>query len=109
MTIFTQTQKLKIVKKHRGSKQTTAKIGGLVHNPIVETVAQPIPTSRETLQIQLGGYINGNPHLIQSGSATTILNEVNSSDRSVLKGYIGDEGNAQSWCDRSINYLMDRK
>ncbi len=39
-------------------------------------------------QTQLGGFIQGNPNLRSSGSASVILNEVTSSNRSALNGYI---------------------
>lgn len=44
--------------------------------------------SREEVQTQLGGLVNRNPHLINSGPAKTILNEVRSSDPSILKGFM---------------------
>ncbi len=37
---------------------------------------------------QLGGYIQGNPNLKSSGPASVILNEVTSSNRSALNGYV---------------------
>ncbi len=39
-------------------------------------------------QTQLGGFIQGNPNLRSSGSASVILNEVTSSNRSALNGYV---------------------
>ncbi len=44
--------------------------------------------SREEVQTQIGGLVNRNPHLINSGPAKTILNEVRSSDPSILKGFM---------------------
>lgn len=44
--------------------------------------------SREEVQTQIGGLVNRNPHLINSGPAKTILNEVRSSDPSVLRGFM---------------------
>ena len=43
--------------------------------------------SRTNVQTQQGGLITGNPYLAR-GEAKVILNEVNSSDPSVLKGYV---------------------
>ncbi len=43
--------------------------------------------SRTNVQTQLGGFVEGNPYLA-TGSARIILNEVNSSNPSLLNGYI---------------------
>jgi filamentous hemagglutinin len=43
--------------------------------------------SRTNAQTQLGGWVQGNPWLA-TGSARVILNEVNASDPSLLKGYV---------------------
>ena len=43
--------------------------------------------SRQDVQTQLGGWINGNASLA-NGSASTILNEINSQNPSLLNGYI---------------------
>ena len=43
--------------------------------------------SRTNVQTQLGGWVQGNPWL-STGSATVILNEVNSVNRSHLQGYL---------------------
>lgn len=43
--------------------------------------------SRTNIQTQLGGYIQGNPYLA-AGTARVILNEVNSSNPSLLNGYV---------------------
>jgi filamentous hemagglutinin len=43
--------------------------------------------SRTNIQTQLGGYVQGNPWLAR-GSARVIVNEVNSANPSLLKGYI---------------------
>ncbi|TXI32685.1 MAG: filamentous hemagglutinin N-terminal domain-containing protein, partial [Niabella sp.] len=70
----------------------TPNAAGVSHNQYQQLDVQAqgaiLNNSRETVQTQLGGYISGNPHLLQSGPATTILNEVNSSDPSVLRGFI---------------------
>jgi len=43
--------------------------------------------SRTNVQTQLGGWVQGNPWLA-GGSARVILNEVNSSNASLLRGYV---------------------
>jgi len=43
--------------------------------------------SRTNVQTQLGGFVEGNPYLA-TGSARIILNEVNSSNPSLLNGYV---------------------
>ncbi|MFQ3789857.1 DUF637 domain-containing protein [Halomonas sp. A29] len=43
--------------------------------------------SRSNTQTQLGGWVQGNPHLT-SGEARVILNEVNSANPSQLRGYL---------------------
>ena len=43
--------------------------------------------SRTNVQTQLGGWVQGNPHLA-GGTARIILNEVNSQNPSLLNGYI---------------------
>jgi filamentous hemagglutinin len=43
--------------------------------------------SRNSVQSQLGGWVQGNPWLL-SGAARVILNEVNSSNPSQLRGYL---------------------
>lgn len=43
--------------------------------------------ARTDTQTQLGGYVHGNPNLA-NGAAHVILNEVNSSDPSLLHGYV---------------------
>ncbi len=43
--------------------------------------------SAASVQTQLGGWISGNP-MVSGGAARVILNEVNSSNPSLLKGYV---------------------
>ncbi len=43
--------------------------------------------SRTNVQTQLGGYVQGNPYMA-AGTARIILNEVNSSNPSLLHGYV---------------------
>lgn len=43
--------------------------------------------SRTNVQTQLGGYVQGNPYMA-AGTARVILNEVNSSNPSLLNGYV---------------------
>ncbi len=43
--------------------------------------------SRTNVQTQLGGYVQGNPYMA-AGTARVILNEVNSSNPSLLHGYV---------------------
>ncbi|ASP35461.1 hemagglutinin repeat-containing protein [Labrenzia sp. VG12] len=63
---------------------------GLSHNKFTDFNVGPdglvINNSRTVGQSRLGGLIAGNPNLQNSGPATTILNEVTSSNRSLLEG-----------------------
>jgi len=43
--------------------------------------------SRNNVQTQLGGFVQGNPY-VAAGTARVILNEVNSSNPSLLNGYV---------------------
>ena len=53
--------------------------------------------SRSNVQTQLGGWVQGNPWLA-TGTARVILNEVNSSNPSLLNGYIEVGGDrAPGW------------
>ncbi|PJG82642.1 filamentous hemagglutinin N-terminal domain-containing protein, partial [Caviibacterium pharyngocola] len=64
---------------------------GLSHNKYakfdVDTKGAVLNNSRTNVQTQQAGWIQGNPYLAR-GEAKVILNEVNSSDPSVLKGYV---------------------
>ena len=64
---------------------------GLSHNKYskfdVDTKGAILNNSRTNVQTQQGGWVQGNPYLAK-GEAKVILNEVNSSDPSVLKGYV---------------------
>ena len=64
---------------------------GLSHNKYaqfdVDTKGAVLNNSRSHTQTQLAGMVQGNPYLAR-GEAKVILNEVNSSDPSVLKGYV---------------------
>lgn len=64
---------------------------GLSHNKYakfdVDTKGAILNNSRTNVQTQQGGLITGNPYLAR-GEAKVILNEVNSSDPSMLKGYV---------------------
>ncbi|WP_129582362.1 filamentous hemagglutinin N-terminal domain-containing protein, partial [Rodentibacter caecimuris] len=64
---------------------------GLSHNKYskfdVDTKGAILNNSRTHVQTQQGGWVQGNPYLAR-GEAKVILNEVNSSDPSVLKGYV---------------------
>ena len=51
--------------------------------------------SRTQVQTQLGGWVGGNPWLAR-GCARVILNEVNSSDPSQLRGYVEVAGRASA-------------
>ena len=53
----------------------------------VNTQGAILNNSRTNVQTQLGGWVQGNPWLA-TGTARVILNEVNSSDPSLLNGYI---------------------
>ncbi|HEY9380494.1 MAG TPA: filamentous hemagglutinin N-terminal domain-containing protein, partial [Burkholderiales bacterium] len=58
-------------------------------------VQQPgviLNNSRANAQTQLGGWVQGNPYLA-AGTARVILNEVNSSHPSLLRGYVEVAGN----------------
>lgn len=67
---------------------------GLSHNKYAKfDVAEKgaiLNNSRKAVQTQQGGWVQGNPYLVR-GEAKAILNEVNSSDPSVLKGYAAPE------------------
>ncbi|MDG6472566.1 filamentous hemagglutinin N-terminal domain-containing protein, partial [Glaesserella parasuis] len=64
---------------------------GLSHNKYskfdVDTKGAILNNSRMNVQTQQGGWVQGNPYLAR-GEAKVILNEVNSSDPSILKGYM---------------------
>ncbi len=64
---------------------------GLSHNKYskfdVDTKGAILNNSRKTTQTKLGGYVQGNPYLAR-GEAKVILNEVNSTDSSLMKGYV---------------------
>lgn len=64
---------------------------GLSHNKYskfdVDTKGAILNNSRTNVQTQQAGMVTGNPYLAR-GEAKVILNEVNSSDPSVLKGYV---------------------
>ena len=53
----------------------------------VEQQGAILNNARTNTQTQLGGWVQGNPWLA-TGSAKVILNEVNSSDPSLLSGYV---------------------
>ncbi len=70
---------------------------GLSHNKYDQfNVGQPgtiLNNSNQNLQrSQLGGLVQGNPNLSSSGPATVILNEVISSNRSLLEGALEVHG-----------------
>lgn len=64
---------------------------GLSHNKYskfdVDTKGAILNNSRKNSQTQQAGWVQGNPYLAR-GEAKVILNEVNSNDPSVLKGYV---------------------
>ncbi|MDG6881149.1 Filamentous hemagglutinin [Phocoenobacter uteri] len=64
---------------------------GLSHNKYtqfdVDTKGAILNNSRKTTQTKLGGYVQGNPYLAR-GEAKVILNEVNSNNPSLMKGYV---------------------
>ena len=69
--------------------------GGLSHNKFnsynVNTsgliINNAIGNPNQVVQTQIGGLITDNPNLANSGSARVILNEVTSTNRSILNGY----------------------
>jgi len=69
----------------------TPNTSGLSHNVYsrfdVERQGAILNNSRTTVQTQLGGFVLGNPNLA-TGTASTILNEVNSSNPSQLRGFL---------------------
>ena len=69
----------------------TPNASGLSHNVYsrfdVERQGAILNNSRTTVQTQLGGFVLGNPNLA-TGTASTILNEVNASGPSQLRGFI---------------------
>ncbi|WP_052461939.1 two-partner secretion domain-containing protein [Necropsobacter massiliensis] len=64
---------------------------GLSHNKYtkfdVDTKGAILNNSRTNVLTQQAGLVAGNPYLVR-GEAKVILNEINSSDPSVLKGYV---------------------
>ena len=64
---------------------------GLSHNKYVkfdvDTKGVILNNSRTDVATQQAGWVQGNPHLAR-GEAKVILNEVNSADPSILKGYV---------------------
>ncbi|MGX2986986.1 two-partner secretion domain-containing protein, partial [Ursidibacter sp. B-7004-1] len=64
---------------------------GLSHNKYskfdVDTKGAILNNSRTNVQTQQAGWVQGNPYLAR-GEAKVILNEVNSNNPSVLKGYV---------------------
>lgn len=64
---------------------------GLSHNKYskfdVDTKGAILNNSRTNVQTQQAGWVQGNPYLAK-GEAKVILNEVNSNDPSLLKGYV---------------------
>lgn len=70
---------------------STPNQAGLSHNKYtqfdVDQKGVILNNSRQNVQTQLGGWVEGNPNLVK-GEARTILNEVNSSKPSQLKGFV---------------------
>ena len=69
----------------------TPSAGGVSRNTYthfdIEHQGAILNNARGPVQTQLGGWIQGNPHLA-GGSAQIILNEVNSPNPSQLRGYL---------------------
>ena len=69
--------------------------GGLSHNkfnsynvnPSGLVINNATVNPNQVVQTQIGGLITDNPNLANSGSARVILNEVTSTNRSILNGY----------------------
>jgi len=69
--------------------------GGLSHNkfnsynvnPSGLVINNATGNPNQVVQTQIGGLITDNPNLLTSGSAKVILNEVTSTNRSILNGY----------------------
>jgi len=69
--------------------------GGLSHNkfnsynvnPSGLVINNATDNPNQVVQTQIGGLITDNPNLANSGSARVILNEVTSTNRSILNGY----------------------
>jgi hypothetical protein len=69
--------------------------GGLSHNkfnsynvnPSGLVINNATGNPNQVVQTQIGGLITDNPNLANSGSARVILNEVTSTNRSILNGY----------------------
>ncbi|PRC90621.1 hemagglutinin repeat-containing protein [Solimicrobium silvestre] len=70
----------------------TPNSSGLSHNKYeqfnVNSNGAILNNSATITQTQLGGYVEGNPHILPGNSAKIILNEVMSTNRSQLNGYI---------------------
>lgn len=75
----------------------TPNAAGLSHNQYttfnVDTSGLILNNSQTVANTQLAGYINGNPNL-SGGAARLILNEVTSTSRSALNGYMEVAGQA---------------
>lgn len=69
--------------------------GGLSHNKFVDynvnagglIINNAINNPNQIIGTKIGGIIVDNPHLVGSNSASVILNEVTSNNRSILRGY----------------------
>lgn len=69
--------------------------GGLSHNKFRDYNVNPsglvinnaTGNPNQVVQTQIGGLITDNPNLANSGSASVILNEVTSTNKSLLNGY----------------------
>ncbi|WP_036307982.1 hemagglutinin repeat-containing protein [Methylophilus sp. 5] len=66
---------------HNGLSHNTYQQFDVMQNGVI------LNNSRTNVQTQLGGWVQGNPNL-GAGTARTILNEVNSSQPSLLNGFI---------------------
>ncbi len=69
----------------------TPSAGGVSHNAFsqfdVHKQGAILNNAKTAAQTQLGGWVQGNPSLV-GGSARVILNEVNSNNPSLLRGYV---------------------
>ena len=59
----------------------------LYHRFNVDAEGALLNNARTPVKTQLAGWVNGNPNLV-GGTARIILNEVNSDDPSILRGYL---------------------
>ncbi len=89
----------------------TPSAAGVSHNTYgqfdVDEKGATLNNSRKGAQTQLGGQVSGNPWMAR-GAARVILNEVVSSNRSKLRGYVEVGGSVhEEWHGGSDQHVRD--